>query len=128
MRFNKQVALTGQAPIYPIELADLVVGMNHLGWSPLSHDRFLLRKQSPLFWPLWILGQNILHVAEGPTRSTRRRFEVQYWLEAKIDDSADHRTLAVNGRVPMRERKGIEALLDALHQGRRWLTREGPLG
>lgn len=128
MRFNKQVALTGQAPICPIELADLVVGMNHLGWSPVARDRFLLRKQSPLFWPLWILAETILRLPLRPTRRLRERLKIQYWLEARIDESGSHRTLVVRGRAPLTERRKLEALLEALHQGRRWLTRDGPLG
>jgi hypothetical protein len=128
MRFNKQVALTGDAPICPIELSDLVVGLNHLGWSPLSHDRFMLRKLSPLFWPVWLLVQNLLHVAARPSRRTKRQFNVRYWLEAEINESGDGRTLAVHGRVPLSERRKLDALLEALSQGRRWLSREGPLG
>lgn len=128
MRFNKQVALTGEAPICPIELSDLVVGMNHLGWAPLSHDRFVLRKRSPFFWPLWILGETLLRLPISPTRKIKRALDVTYWIEAEIDDSGSQRTLALHGRAPLSERRKIEALMDALHRGRRWLTREGPLG
>jgi hypothetical protein len=124
MRFNKRVALSGEAPICPIELSDLVVGMNHLGWAPLSHGRFVLRRNSPLSWPQRVLNR----FTSGRDQDGTRRPHVSYWLEAEIDDSGGQRTLALHGRVPLSDRRKIDALMDALRQGRRWLTREGPLG
>lgn len=128
MRFNKEVTLTGEAPICPIELSDLVVGMNHLGWAPQSHDRFVLRKSSPLWWVLYLLGGRIIRLQFRHSQRVQQALKGQYWIEAKIDESGGQRTLALDGRTPFSERRKIEALLEALHQGRRWLTREGPLG
>jgi hypothetical protein len=124
MRFNKQVALSGEAPISPIELSDLVVGMNNLGWAPLRHDRFVLRRGSLFSWPL----RTLRRIPIGPNRNGKGGSDVSYWIEAKIDESPGQRTLALRGRVPLSERGKLDSLLEALHQGRRWLTREGPLG
>jgi hypothetical protein len=128
MRFDKQVELTGQAPVCPIELSDLVVGMNHLGWSPLSHEHYVLRRRSPFFWPLWILGETLLRLPISPSKKLKRALDVTYEVEARIDESGSQRTLHLHGRAPLSERRKLDGLLEALHRGRRWLTREGPLG
>jgi hypothetical protein len=124
MRFNKQVALSGEAPNYPIELSDVVVGMNNLGWAPLRPDRFVLRRRSLFSWPL----RTLRRIPIGPNRNGKGGSDVSYWIEAKIDEAPGQRTLAMHGRVPLSERGKLDALLEALQQGRRWLTPQGPLG
>ncbi|HZU61618.1 MAG TPA: hypothetical protein VE983_11665 [Solirubrobacteraceae bacterium] len=128
MRFNKRVALTGQAPICPIELSDLVVGMNHLGWAPVSPQRFVLRRSSPFVRPVRVLRQALLRIRGVPDQEVKRGSVVSHWIEAEVDESSDQRTLVLHGRIPLSERRKLDALLEALQQGRRWLTREGPLG
>lgn len=126
MRIEKRVALTGEASFAPIELPDLVVGMNHLGWSPLSHERFVLHKRSLLWWLLYIFGGWIVRLQMRNNRNVQRLLEGGHWLEAKLDASGAQRALAVRGRASLRERRNIDALLEALGRGERWLSPQGP--
>lgn len=127
MRVNKKVALKGAALFAPIELPDLVVGMNHLGWSALSHHRFEAHRRTPRTVLLGIVDAFRVNPFRGTTgkRGEARPHRPSHWIEATIEQNGD-RTLVLRGRASLRERGSIDALAEALARGARWLSPEGP--